>query len=76
MYTATKGTCALAANHTVDCWGKIRSPIPTNSTDEYDQISLGTDHACAIDGEGKVQCWYRGPNLGAHIVPLGFTAVS
>jgi hypothetical protein len=47
--------------------------IPTNSTIEYEEISLGVDHACGINVDLNVQCWHRGPNLGAQEVPLGFS---
>jgi hypothetical protein len=39
---------------------------------EYHHVSLGVDHACAIDMNDKLQCWRRGPNLEAHEIPLGF----
>ena len=41
---------------------------------QYSRISLGKDHACAIDLEEKVHCWGSTAQRGAHIVPLGFYA--
>ena len=41
---------------------------------QYSRISLGKDHACAIDLEDKVNCWGSTAKRGAHIVPLGFYA--
>ena len=38
---------------------------------EFSRISLGKDHACAIDLEDKVHCWGSTPKVGADIVPLG-----
>jgi hypothetical protein len=71
--TGSKGACALRLNRTAECWGQLRSLIPTNSTIEYEEISLGVDHACGINVDLNVQCWHRGPNLGAQEVPLGFS---
>lgn len=70
-----KSTCGLHTNHTVECWGQYRHPIPSgtkSNTTSYQQITLGMDHACAIDKDRKIHCWNSGPDLGAHIVPLGF----
>ena len=73
--SGSTSTCAIHANHTVECWGQYRQPIPigiaTNST-LYQHITLGMDHACASDQDRNVDCWKSGPDLGAHIVPLGF----
>ena len=73
MTTGAKSVCALATNRTIDCWGQLRSPIPLNSKTEYEEISLGIDHACGINIQHDVDCWHRGPNLGGHEVPLGFS---
>jgi hypothetical protein len=72
--SGVKSTCAIHANHTTECWGQWRHPIPTgtkSNTTSYQQISLGMDHACAIDQDRKLQCWHSGPDVGAQIVPLG-----
>ena len=73
-----KSTCAIHTNHTIECWGQEgRRPIPIgteSNTTSYHHISVGMDHACAIDQDRNVQCWHSGPDLGAQIVPLGFIA--
>ena len=42
------------------------------NTIEYDQITLGKDHVCAVDMESELHCWHAGANLGGQDVPLGF----
>lgn len=73
LSTGSQGVCAIRSNRTVACWGQLRSLIPTNSTIQYEAISLGVDHACAINTDDNLNCWHRGPNFGAQEVPLGFS---
>ena len=73
-----RSTCAIHTNHTIECWGQWRHPIPIgtmSNTTSYEQITLGIDHACALDQNRKVHCWHAGADLGAQIVPLGLTVV-
>ena len=73
--SGVKSTCAIHSNHTIECWGQWRHPIPSktvSNTTSYQHISLGMNHACALDDNKKVQCWHSGPDVGAHVVPLGF----
>ena len=39
--------------------------------EQFDQISLGKEHACAINMESELNCWHSGPDVGGHVVPLG-----
>ena len=51
-----------------------RSLSPWTGQEEYNQISLGIEHACAIDIDKQVSCWHFGTDLGSAVVPLGLFA--
>lgn len=66
-------TCALLADGTAKCWGfnnrnqlgtgsnsyPSYSPVPISVVGLSDiiQLSAGTNHACALLGDGTVKCW-------------------
>ena len=69
-----RSTCAINDDHSITCWGRP-SPIPVEemSDKDYDQISMGQDHLCAIDMDSQLRCWrWVGADMGGHKVPLGF----
>jgi len=67
-------TCGITTNRTIECWGR-RSPIPIDERNmtTFEQITLGPEHLCAVDNSSEVRCWYSGPDMGSHLVPLGLT---
>lgn len=52
----------------------IRDLSSWTGQEEYDQISLGIEHACAIDLGSQINCWHFGADLGSAVVPLGLFA--
>ena len=65
-------TCALAADHTVVCWGEnsegqlglgfTSAPLPSPQppvSGNYSHVAMGDDGPCAIsdDGRGRASCW-------------------
>jgi hypothetical protein len=65
-------TCAINADHFIECWGR-RSPMTPDegSIATFEQLTLGSDHLCAADSVREVRCWFSGPDMGSHLVPLG-----
>lgn len=67
-------TCGITTNHTIECWGR-RAPIPMDERNitAFEQITMGPEHLCAVDNSSEVRCWYSGPDMGSHLVPLGLS---
>ncbi|CEG47012.1 Regulator of chromosome condensation 1/beta-lactamase-inhibitor protein II [Plasmopara halstedii] len=62
--TSRLAACGLKMDKTVVCWG-MRSGVTAAPTDvQFDELSLGWNHGCAIRfDDGGVQCWGdRGSN--------------
>ena len=69
-----KGACAVLAQGSVWCWGEgtqgqlgdglaLLSNVPVqtaSSLNDAVEVSVGADHACALSGDGTVQCWGSG----------------
>lgn len=69
------GYCALLNDRTVACWGQnssgqlgrgpaagtVESATPARVEGLSNIVSL--DHTCALDGDGAMWCWGRGPYL-------------
>ena len=72
--TGPRSTCAIREEDlSIECWGRpSRVPIEHWNSTEYDQITLGRDHVCAVDMESQLHCWMSGADMGGHEVPLGF----
>jgi len=69
-----RSACAIREDTLgLECWGGS-SPIPVEdmTARRYRQISLGKDHACAVDADKRLHCWQNGADLGGHNVPVGF----
>ena len=72
--TGKRLACAIREDDkSLECWGGS-SPIPEHDmkSRQYKHISLGKDHACAVDVDRRLHCWQNGADLGAHEVPVGF----
>lgn len=64
-------TCALAVDGKAWCWGSNSwsalgnasagsqsfTPVPVSGGMTYKQVSVGSDHACAITTAGELYCW-------------------
>eukprot|EP00586_Coscinodiscus_wailesii_P000615 CAMPEP_0172481926 /NCGR_PEP_ID=MMETSP1066-20121228/8123_1 /TAXON_ID=671091 /ORGANISM="Coscinodiscus wailesii, Strain CCMP2513" /LENGTH=326 /DNA_ID=CAMNT_0013244669 /DNA_START=45 /DNA_END=1025 /DNA_ORIENTATION=+ len=75
--TGNRYSCGIKMDDgSVDCWGGRRFPVDEDEGKrrEWEQLALGHDHACAVDVEGLVSCWFTGADLGGSDVPLGFVA--
>ena len=73
-------TCALRSNGTTFCWGAnnlgqlgngnfaaVSTPLPVQVVNLTGAVAIdaGTDHACALKGDGTAVCW--GQNLFAQL---------
>ena len=60
----SRHTCALLANGTVSCWGRLETTVsqPTSIAgfDNVVAIAAGNDFRCALRANGTVWCWGEG----------------
>lgn len=77
--TGYKTTCALARESAeIECFGVSAhvfgsEDAPHFAGHTWEQLSVGSDHICALDVEGAVVC-HGQPTQTARVVPPGFVA--
>ena len=69
-------SCGIDEAKQVICWGG--SPFSTEPPDgAFKDLSVGACQACAVDTDGRIQCWGCPPGDGGVVPPEGtFSAVS
>ena len=54
-------TCAISADRTVSCWGRVGDVFDEDPLDppegEWDQIRSNQGYSCAMTDEGLAKCW-------------------
>lgn len=67
--------CGVATDGTLACWESLggadsgldlEAEVPEGS---FTHLAVGDDHVCALQGDGVVTCWGRGPVVTS--VPAG-----
>jgi alpha-tubulin suppressor-like RCC1 family protein len=56
---STSHTCALAADSSAYCWGRVYggSPMPVMPGIRFRSIGAGYDHTCGLSVDGLAYCW-------------------
>ncbi len=79
LSASSHGTCGLAADSTVVCWGNgIATPTPVPGNLRFTTISAGDQVSCGVDGSGIAWCWGSnvagalgvGPGIQSTSIPL------
>ena len=60
-------TCGLREDGAIACWGQNNMGQSSPPDGRFDEIAVGSAHACALD-EGALVCWGRGFPNGAETI--------
>ena len=60
-FSGKRFSCGLSGFGSPTCWGDCSAVLCVPPSPDYDQLSLGTGHACGVLPGGALECW--GSNL-------------
>lgn len=55
--TGPKFSCGILLDSTLKCWGLADAGRTTPPKGKFKAITVGVDHACALDNHGQPSCW-------------------
>lgn len=55
--TGMTHACAIATDHSIECWGEDSNEATVAPSGEYLQVSAGDGYTCAIRVDGSLHCW-------------------
>lgn len=55
--TGSKFSCGILVDNTLKCWGLDDAGRTSPPKGKFKAVTVGVDHACALNNQGKPRCW-------------------